>query len=103
VLKRYLVGYRKAMTYLHDAFADSNDKRRDGPNAAEAIQIAARNLGQPVEQIKLGVPFFDPQGRLVEQDFVKLAAWYKSQGMIKGDIDVGAMIDRTDSIPYPKK
>jgi NitT/TauT family transport system substrate-binding protein len=103
VLKRYLVAYRKGMTFLHDAFADANDKRRDGPNAAEAMQIAAKNLNQPLEQIKLGVPFFDPQGRLKEQDFVKLAGWYKSQGMIKGDIDVGAMIDRRDAIPYPKK
>jgi NitT/TauT family transport system substrate-binding protein len=103
VLKRYLVGYRKAMTYLHDAFADANDKRHDGPNAAEAEQIAAKNLEQPLAQIKLGVPFFDPQGRLVEKDFVRLAAWYKSQGMIKGDIDVGGMIDRRDAIPYPGK
>jgi NitT/TauT family transport system substrate-binding protein len=103
VLKRYLVAYRKAMTFLHDAFADSNDKRRDGPNAAEAEQIAAKNLEQPLAQIKLGVPFFDPQGRLKEQDFVKLAAWYKSQGMIKGDIDVSGMIDRKDAIPYPTK
>ena len=103
VLKRYLVAYRKAMTYLHDAFADQNDKRRDGPNAAEAEQIAAKNLDQPLEQIKLGVPFFDPQGRLVVQDFVKLAGWYKSQRMIKGDIDINAMIDQRDAILYPKK
>ncbi|HEX4193901.1 MAG TPA: ABC transporter substrate-binding protein [Stellaceae bacterium] len=103
VLKRYLIAYRQAMTYLHDAFADESDKRRDGPNANEAEEIAAKSLDQPLAQIKLGVPFFDAQGRLVEQDFVKLAAWYKSQGMIKGDIDVPAMIDRRDAIPYPKK
>jgi NitT/TauT family transport system substrate-binding protein len=103
VLKRYLVGYRKAMTFLHDAFADANDKRRDGPTANEAEQIAAKYLNQPLEQIKLGIPFFDQQGRLVENDFVRLAAWYKSQGMIKGDVDVPAMIDRKNAIMYPKK
>jgi NitT/TauT family transport system substrate-binding protein len=103
VLKRYLIAYRKGMTYLHDAFADANDKRRDGPNAAEAMQIAAKNLELPLEQVKLGIPFFDPQGRLVETDFIKLAAWYKSQGMIKGDIDVPAMIDRKNAIMYPGK
>jgi NitT/TauT family transport system substrate-binding protein len=98
VLKRYLVGYRKAMAYFHDAFADSNDKRREGPTAHEVQAIAAKYLNQPLEQIKLGTPFFDRQGRLVEKDFVELAAWYKSQGMIKGDIDVSKMIDRKNAI-----
>jgi hypothetical protein len=65
--------------------------------------IAAKNLDQPLAQIKLGIPFFDPQGRLVEQDFVELAAWYKAQGMIKGDIDVHAMIDQRDAIMVSAK
>jgi NitT/TauT family transport system substrate-binding protein len=103
VLRRYLIGYRKAMAYFHDAFADANDKRRDGPTADEVEQIAAKALEQPIEQIKLGLPFFDRQGRLVERDFVELAAWYKSQGMIKGDINVGAMIDRKNAIMVAPK
>jgi len=97
VLKRYMIAYRKSMAYFHDAFADANDKRRDGPAANEVQEIAAKYLGQPLEQIKLGLPFFDPQGRLVEKDFVELAAWYKAQGMIK-DVDVKAMIDRKNAI-----
>lgn len=101
VLKRYLIAYRKAMRYFHDAFADANDKRRDGPDADEAMGIAAKYLDQPVEQIKLGIPFFDPQGRLVEKDFVELAAWYKAQGMVKGDIDVKALVDQRDAIMVP--
>lgn len=103
VLKRYLVGYRKAMAYFHDAFADSNDKRRDGPHADEVMNVVAKALDQPVAQIKLGIPFFDPQGRLVEKDFVELAGWYESQGMIKGKIDVDSMIDHRDAIMVPAK
>jgi NitT/TauT family transport system substrate-binding protein len=103
VLKRYLIGYRKAMAYFHDAFADANNKRRDGANADEVMGIAAKNLDQPLAQLKLGIPFFDPQGRLVEQDFVELATWYKAQGMIKGDIDVHAMIDQRDAIMVSAK
>ena len=103
VLRRYLIGYRKAMAYFHDAFADASDKRRDGPHADEVMGIAAKNLDQPLEQIKLGIPFFDPQGRLAEKDFATLAAWYKSQGMIKGDIDVDALIDRRDAIMVQAK
>jgi NitT/TauT family transport system substrate-binding protein len=102
VLKRYLAGYRKAMAYFHDAFADANDKRRDGPTANEVEEIAAKYLNQPLDQIKLGLPFFDRQGRLVEKDFVELAAWYKAQGMIK-DVDVKAMIDRKNAIMVAPK
>ncbi|HLI21037.1 MAG TPA: ABC transporter substrate-binding protein [Stellaceae bacterium] len=103
VLRRYLIGYRKAMAYFHDAFADSNDKRRDGPHAEEVMNIVAKALDQPLAQIKLGIPFFDPQGRLAEKDFVELADWYTSQGMIKGKIDVDAMIDHRDAIMVPAK
>ena len=57
VLRRYLIAYRKAMAYFHDAFADGNDKRRDGANADEVVGIVAKYLEQPIEQIKLGIPF----------------------------------------------
>jgi NitT/TauT family transport system substrate-binding protein len=103
VLRRYLIGYRKAMAYFHDAFADSNDKRRDGAHADEVMNIVAKALDQPLEQIKLGIPFFDPQGRLVEKDFVELSGWYESQGMIKGKIDVDSLIDHRDAIMVPPK
>lgn len=103
VLKRYLVAYRQAMKYFHDAFADNDDKRRDGPHAEEVMETVAKALDQPLAQIKLGIPFFDPQGRLVEKDFVELANWYASQGMIKGKVDVDALIDKRDAIMVPAK
>ena len=103
VLKRYLIAYRQAMTYFHDAFADSNDKRRDGPHAEEVMETVAKALDQPLAQIKLGIPFFDPQGRLVEKDFVELSSWYAAQGMIKGKIDIDAIIDKRDAIMVPAK
>ena len=94
VAKRYLRAYRKAMAYFHDAFADANDKRRDGPHAEEVIDIAAKYLQQSPEQIRKGIPFFDPQGRIVRKNFVDLVAWYKAQGMLKTEVDMSALIDK---------
>jgi NitT/TauT family transport system substrate-binding protein len=94
LVKRYLTAYRKALAYFHDAFADANDKRRDGPTAPEVVAIAAKYLEQSPEVIKKGLPFFDPQGRIVEDDFVRVADWYRGQGMLKSELDVKGLIDK---------
>jgi NitT/TauT family transport system substrate-binding protein len=93
VITRYLRAYRKAMAYTHDALADEQDHRRDGPNADEVVAITAKYLQQPPDLVKRGFPFFDPQARIVAQNFVDLAAWYKAQNMLKGELDVKALID----------
>jgi hypothetical protein len=67
------------------------------------MNIVAKALGQSLAQIELGIPFFDRQGRLAEKDFVELAGWYESQGMIKGKIDVDRLIDHRDAIMAPPK
>jgi NitT/TauT family transport system substrate-binding protein len=103
LVKRYMTGYRKALAYIHDAFADANDKRRDGPTAEEVLTITAKALNQPIEQLKKGIPFFDPQGRIVEDNFAALIAWYTAQGMIKGNVDLGTLIDRRDAIMISAK
>lgn len=94
IVSRYLRAYRKAAAYVHDAFADASDKRRDGPAADEVVAITAKALDQPPDLVKRGFPFFDPQGRIVAQNFIALAAWYKAQGMLKSDPDVMGLIDR---------
>ncbi len=101
LVKRYLAGYRKAMAYYHDAFADANDKRHDGPNADEVIGILSKYLQQTPDVIKKGVPFIDSQGRMVPANFAKLAAWYKEQGMLKADIDVNSLIDKRYTLVMP--
>jgi NitT/TauT family transport system substrate-binding protein len=103
LLTRYMRAYRKSMAYLHDAFADANDKRRDGANADEVMNIAAKYLKQPVEQLKEGVPFFSTDGRIDEDNVATLMAWYKSQGMMKGDVAADALIDKRDAVMVTKK
>ena len=94
IVRRYLSAYRKAAAYVHDAFADASDRRRDGPAADEVVAITAKAIDQPPGLVRKGFPFFDPQGRIGAQDFIALAAWYKAQGMLKTDPDVMGLIDR---------
>ncbi len=100
VVTRYLHAYREATAYIHDAVADANDRRRDGPAAAEVIAIAAKAIDQSPDVVKQGFPFFDPQARIVERNFSDLAAWYKAQNMLKGELDVKALIDTRYAIVF---
>ena len=94
VVSRYMRAYRKAMAYVHAAFADDSDKRRDGPAADEIVALTAKYIDQSPDIVKRGFPFFDPEGRIVAQNYVDLAAWYKAQGMLKGEVDMMTLIDR---------
>jgi NitT/TauT family transport system substrate-binding protein len=93
IVTRYMRAYRKAMAAIHDALADENDHRRDGPAATEIVTITAKYLDQSPDVVKKGFPFFDPQARIVEKNFADLGAWYKAQNMLKGELDVKALID----------
>ena len=44
VVNDFLKGLRAGEAYCHDAFADAEDKRRDGPTADEVIAIEAKYL-----------------------------------------------------------
>jgi NitT/TauT family transport system substrate-binding protein len=103
VVTRYLQAVRRAMAYIHEAFADDHDRRQDGPAATEIVAIIAKYLEQPPGLIKRGFPFFDPQARIVAQNFADLGAWYKAQGMLKGELDVKALIDTRYALLFDQR
>jgi NitT/TauT family transport system substrate-binding protein len=90
-VEAFLRAFREATRDYHDAFADSADIRRDGPAAPEILTLIAKYTGVPVEQILPAIPFIDANGRLDEKDVLHQIAWYKSQGMVNGEV-VGATI-----------
>ena len=63
-----------------------------------APQAAAQ---QTPEQVKLGLLYMDLEGRLDEQDILRQIAWYKEQGMLKGDVDGKSIIDSRYVVPMP--
>ena len=100
-VERFLTAYRKATREYYDAFTAPDGTRRDGPNATEILTILAKYTGQTVEQLRQGVSYYDRDARLDVKDVLHQIAWYQSQGMLKGKVDGGAVIDRRYVVALP--
>jgi len=96
---RFLRAYRKGVRDCHDAFTGPGETRKDGATATEIAAIIAKYTGNTIDEIKRGVPYFDPEARLDVKDVLHQIAWYKAQGMVKPEVDGEAIIDRRYVIP----
>jgi NitT/TauT family transport system substrate-binding protein len=102
-VRSFLAGIRKAMVYWDTAFVDANGNRQNGPTAPEAISIIAKELNQPESVVRAGIPYYDPQARVSPKDMQASLAWYKSQNMVKPNVELAPMIDRHYAIEVPEK
>ena len=100
-IKRFLRAASKGAKLYHDAFTGPDEKRLDGPTAPEILAILAKYIGQPPEVVARGVSYNDSAMRLDVKDVLHQIAWYKSQGMVKGDFDPNVMIDMHYVVPLP--
>jgi NitT/TauT family transport system substrate-binding protein len=92
-VRRFLRALLKATREYHDAFI-ADGTRRDGPEAPALLALIAKAVGQPPEAVASGLPYIDRDGRLDGADVMRQYAWYKAQGMLKGNAEAAAMIDR---------
>jgi NitT/TauT family transport system substrate-binding protein len=100
-VERFLRAYRKAVRDFHDAFTSADEKRHDGPTAPEVLAIIAKYVDQPPEVAREGVGYVDREARLDVADVLHQIGWYKSQGMLKGNVDIEALIDKHYVMPLP--
>jgi NitT/TauT family transport system substrate-binding protein len=99
MIAHVLAALRKAARDYHDAFADADGKRRDGPTAPAILAILGKYTGQPLAAVAHAIPYTDPEGRLDVTDVLRQVEWYKSQGAVKGAVGAEAMIDQRYVIP----
>jgi NitT/TauT family transport system substrate-binding protein len=99
LVNRFLRVYRAGMRDYHDAFIGPDERPRDGTGAAQDYSILAKYLGTPVDLLKLGVGHNDADGRLDVADILHQIAWYKSQGMVKPEVDGSKIIDMRYVLP----
>jgi hypothetical protein len=92
---------RKAERLWDEAFRNAQGKREDQAAAPELLAIAAKTIGQPIEILKLGIAYYDPQSRVSVADVRRVVEWYKAQNMLKGEVDVDALIDKRYAILAP--
>ncbi len=103
LVQRYLRGLHKGTRAYHDAFIGPDEKPRMGPTAPEMLAIIAKYTQQPVAQIEHALAYVDADARLDVKDVLRQIAWYKSEGMIKGEVDGDKIIDKRYVVPLPEK
>ena len=99
----FLNALRKGTAEYDNAFSDGSGKRRDGPTAPETYAIMGKYLSQTVEQMKFAIGYADPDLRLDVADVERQIAWYRAQGMIKGDVAIDQVVDRRYAVPLPAR
>jgi NitT/TauT family transport system substrate-binding protein len=100
-VEHFLRAYRKGAHTFHDAFTGRDEQRKDAPNAPEMVAIIAKFIGQSPDFVKSGVPYIDPDIRIDVQDVQHQIDWYRSQGLMKGEVTTDAILDKRYIIPWP--
>jgi NitT/TauT family transport system substrate-binding protein len=101
LIRRFLIAYRQGLTDFHDAFADEQNHRRDGPLAPTLLPVMAAFTRTSAEEFDRATPFSDPQGRLDPIDIDQQIAWYKSQGLLKAEVKAADIVDTRYAIIMP--
>lgn len=101
MLKRFLRAAQRGLDDYEAAFMGPDQKLRFGPAAPQILAIIAKYTGQSDADIRLGITYLDPQSRVDVKDIDRQIAWFRAQGMVKGDFDAKAVIDMRYAIPLP--
>jgi NitT/TauT family transport system substrate-binding protein len=102
MLNRFLRASLRGVKEYCDAFIGPDGKLRFGPTAPDVLKIIAKYTGQREADIKLGITYLDPQARVDVKDVGHQIAWFRAQGMVKGDFDADSVIDKRYAIPLPQ-
>lgn len=79
---RFLRAYQKACNYYYDAAIQKTDPKK----LDEVVGIIAKYVKAPEADIKLGLPYIDRNGKLLDSDIKTQIDWYTAHGMIEGKL-----------------
>ncbi|HXQ51847.1 MAG TPA: ABC transporter substrate-binding protein [Stellaceae bacterium] len=102
LVKRFLGALRRGLRDFHAAFSAPDGSRRDGPTAPEILAILEKYTGQPEAQIRIAIPYVEPEARLDFPDMRRQLAWFTAQNMLKGPITLDQVIDRRFAVARPE-
>jgi len=101
LVQRFLRAYRKGARDYHEAFTGPNGERQDGPTAPAILDILAKYVSVPRDRLAAAVSYIDADARLDVADVLHQVAWFKSQKLLKAEIDAETLIDRRYVVPLP--
>ena len=100
-VERFLRAFKRGAKDYHDAFADDQEHRRNGPTADAIIAILAKYTKQKIDTIETAIPWLDAQLRLDSKDVRHQIEWFTEQGQMKGKVDAAQIIDKRYVVPLP--
>lgn len=86
---RFMKAYTKACNYYYDAVIDKKDPKKFD----EVISIIAKYVNAPVEDIKLGLPYIDRNGKLLDSDITTQINWYQANGLLNGSLKTEQIVN----------
>jgi NitT/TauT family transport system substrate-binding protein len=94
-VEAFLRAYRHGARDFHDAFLvkGADGKPSPGADAEALLAIIAKATGQPAAQIRDGIPYVDPDAKLLIGDIYRQVAWYQSQGLVEKSVDAKSILD----------
>ena len=80
---RFMRAYNKACNYYYEAAVEKKDAKK----LEEVVNIVAKYVKAPAEDIKVGLPYIDKDGKLLVSDIATQIKWYTDNKMISGTLD----------------
>ena len=80
---RFMRAYNKACNYYYEAAVEKKDAKK----LDEVVNIVAKYVKAPAEDIKAGLPYIDRDGKLLVSDISTQIKWYTDNKMITGTLD----------------
>ena len=99
MLRHFLAALKKGARDYHDAFTNGQEMRADNVTAPAVLSIMSKYLGDEPQNLDRQIPYVDPQLGLDVKDMARQIDWYRSQGMVKGDITVDKLVDKRYGVP----
>lgn len=91
---RFMSAYEKAVKYYYDAaLTKENGELVKGENYDEVINIIAKYTDQEPAMIEKGLPYIDPEGKLLEEDIQTQIDWYADKKLIENKIDSSEIVN----------
>jgi len=101
LMQRFMIALKRGLRDYHDAFSAPDGKRRDGPTAPAILAILAKYLDQTPAQLRLAIPYVDPEARLDFADMRRQLQWFEEQNMMREPVKLDQVIDRRFAKPQP--
>jgi NitT/TauT family transport system substrate-binding protein len=101
LVRRFLAAYRKAAQLYHDAVADAQEHRRDGPALQSLLPVLAKFANLSPEAARASLGWIDRSARLDKADMRRQIDWYTAHALMKESVDIDKIVDKRYATELP--